>query len=136
MSEKANKKVEVERIEILGKEFSTTEDKKKLFNANGSPNGIVNDLTGKVIEITDIVNSQREDEKTGEMFNRCVLFGKVEGEETSGRYVVNSEPFITRLEELVNVFGKPSVNEPLEVRVIKQQSTQTDNFYLTLELVD
>lgn len=118
------------KINILNKEYASTDERTVLFNASGSPDGIINDLSGSEIVIKHIVNEIRVDEKTGEQFNRCVVVT-----DTDKYYVVSSEAFITRLEDLFNTFGEPSENNLLGIKVRKQKSSSSDNSYLTFDLI-
>ena len=117
------------KVTILGTTFSTTEDKKVLFNAGGSPTGIVKDLVGKEIKIAHVVSEVRTDDKSGEEFTRCILI-----DELGHSFMVSSEPFITRLEDLLEAFGNPSQDEPLAIKVRNQKSASSEYSYLTLDL--
>lgn len=117
------------RIEILNKTYASTDEKVVVFNATGSPDGVINEMAGKEIMLKHVLNEVRKNDK-GEAFNRCVLVT-----DEDKYYVVNSEPFITRLEDLINAFGEPSEANLLGIRVKKQKSTTSENSYLTLDLI-
>ena len=117
------------KVNILNTEMATTTDKVILFNASGSPTGIVNDMVGARIDVAHIVNSIRKNEHDEE-YNRCVLI-----DVDRNMLIVSSEPFIQRLEEAVNVFGLPTQENPLAIEVKKQKSSSSDNSYLSLDVI-
>lgn len=117
------------KVTILGNDFATTEDAKVLFNAQGSPTGVVKDMVGKTINVAHVVSTQRTDDKTGETYDRCILI-----DEKGNSYMVSSEPFITRLEDLLNAFGLPTAENPLAITVRNQKSASSEYSYLTLDL--
>lgn len=102
------------------KEVKTLDDKKALFNALESCDVLLNDCVDKVIKIKDVYCEKQEvtDEETGEVRPkyRTILFD-VDGK----TYATGSYGIYNVIKKLIAIYGLPTWEEGLKVKVIKQK---------------
>lgn len=110
----------------------TPEDKKKLYNAMNSSENKIADHVGEVIAIKDIfcetVTIIKEDTGEKVVAPRIVLI-----DDKGATYNSTSFGIFNSLKKLMQVFGVPTWNEPVKVKV--KQINRNTNRILTLEVV-
>lgn len=116
----------------------TTEDKVKIFNAMNNPENKLSDCINQVIALKDIYMEKtlinRKDDAgipTGEVDEgvRVVLI-----DEDGVSYQSMATGVIQAVSRLVMLFGKPTWDDPIKVKVL-QKSVGQKNRTITFELV-
>ena len=121
--------------EICTLDLSTIEGKKKMYNMLEKCDILLKDMIGQEINIKDIFVSQREiiDKETGEIKNkyRVILI------DTVGKtYVTGSYGIFNCLSRLTQIFGMPTWEEGVKVKIVEQETKDRKRKQLRLELVD
>lgn len=122
--------------EDLGAYYSlqavTREDKIKMYNAINNPDARLGDHINEVIKAKDLLIEVIElvNESSGELQKvpRIIII-----DDMGKSYVAVSVGVFSALKRIVKLFGDPSWDEPIEMKV--KQVTKADRKLLTLELV-
>jgi hypothetical protein len=97
----------------------TMEEKKVLFNALETCDILLNDIVGQTITMKDVYIEERAkvDEETGEVKNkfRTIIF-----DDEGKTYVTGAYGIFNVLKKLMTVYGAPTWEEGLTVKVIKK----------------
>lgn len=129
INEKASNKVQ-----YIGKEVKTIEEKKKLFNALEKCDYVINDCVNKEIIVSNVYIEAKEyiEETTGELKTKfkTILFDK-EGK----TYVAGAYGIYNAVVRILSIYGKPEEwSEEVKVKFIKKKIDNTKSS-LTLELL-
>lgn len=112
----------------------TPEEKKHLFNIMNNPEERVDNHINEVIFVKDVYCEMVDmmDEKTGEIVSapRIILVNP----EGVG-YACVSKGIFSALKKLFNLYGVPTWEEPLQLKVKRVKTRTGNNSVLTLEMV-
>lgn len=131
----------------IEKRYYTTidvSDTKKLYNLdNGDMNHLLNDCEGMSIRVMDVLikefrhelDEPKENEATGEIIDYeikkvCILIDDV-GE----TYVTASKMFTNQMKRYIAMFGVDSIKNGLDIKIVKNKMSDSNNKYLAFELI-
>lgn len=124
--------------------YTNITDKKKLFNLESHVDNLLNDCEGEKIRVKEVLikiykKPMKEpiiDEETGEIIKdtettmSCVLI-----DDNNKSYATGSKMFAIQLMRYIQNWGMTEFNEGLEIKIVKNKMSNSNNKALGFELV-
>lgn len=124
--------------------YTNITDKKKLFNLESHVDNLLNDCEGEKIRVKEVLikiykKPMKEpifDEETGEIIKdtettmSCVLI-----DDNNKSYATGSKMFAIQLMRYIQNWGMAEFNEGLEIKIVKNKMSNSNNKALGFELV-
>lgn len=124
--------------------YTNIQDRKKLFNLENKVDNLLNDCEGEMIRVKGILikiyrkplKNPEIDEETGEILKdtevtmSCILV-----DDNGKSYATGSKMFAIQLMRYIQNWGMDEFNEGLEIKIVKNKMSNSNNKSLGFELV-